>query len=271
MNKSEQINELALALSKAQGELEAVKFDTLNKYYGSRYASLSAVIESIKPILPRYGLSIAQHPFGEVNQNGIFIVGIETMLLHSSGQWISESVSVPIADTNMLAVYTTRDNDKGDKYFTGPNILQESGKVITYLRRYGIVSILRLSAEEDTDGNPDEQIQETKSGSAEKKPPAIYDPLAVKAFIQKKAKLLSPASEKQIQLVQRKFQELIEDEDERHQVILFLTGAEHVKNADPTVINSILKWMRLDENYQLSAEAEGELAGIRAYLAAEEE
>jgi len=39
------------------------------------------------------------------------------------------------------------------------NVLQEVGKVVTYLRRYGIVSVLRLSAEEDIDGNSTEQAK----------------------------------------------------------------------------------------------------------------
>jgi len=251
MNKSEQINELALALSKAQGELEAVKFDSTNPFYGSKYASLGALIQTAKHVLSKNGLSVIQPASSNWLDERLF-VSVETTLMHSSGQWISSTLSIAV--------------DEGEK-----NMIQNLGKIITYCRRYSLASMLSMYADEDTDGNQEEQIQETKSGSAEKKPQAIYDPLAVKAFIQKKAKLLSPASEKQVQLVQRKFQELIEDEDERHQVILFLTGAEHVKNADPTVVNSILKWMRLDENYQLSAEAEEELAGIRAYLAAEEE
>jgi len=89
MNKSENISQLATALAKAQQELEPVKFDSLNKYFGTKYASLTAVIEAIRPVLPKYGLSIVQQQFSDI-VNDVYIVGVETMLLHESGEFLSE-------------------------------------------------------------------------------------------------------------------------------------------------------------------------------------
>ena len=78
---------------------------------------------------------------------GIFYVGVETMLIHDSGEWIKGTVSVPVVATELIEVFTRRFNKDGDAYYASPNILQEAGKIITYLRRYGIVSnILQLFA-----------------------------------------------------------------------------------------------------------------------------
>jgi hypothetical protein len=150
---------LAEALAKAQAELAPVQFDSFNKYYSSRYASLSAVIAEVKRILPSHGLSIVQTPTSYY-EDGVYYAGVETMVIHSSGQWIKGAVTLPLVATDNLEGYTRRFNKEGDAYFTSPNVLQEVGKVITYLRRYGIVSILMLSAEEDLDGNePDQHVQ----------------------------------------------------------------------------------------------------------------
>ena len=48
MRTSENINELALALSKAQGQMESAKKDSTNPHFRSKYADLAAVVEAIK-------------------------------------------------------------------------------------------------------------------------------------------------------------------------------------------------------------------------------
>ena len=90
MERSQEIQELAKALSLAQGEMGAAKMDTVNPFYKSKYANLGSVIESIKSPLKSHGLSISQFTEGDGNN-----VKLTTMLMHDSGQWLSSTVSLP--------------------------------------------------------------------------------------------------------------------------------------------------------------------------------
>jgi hypothetical protein len=129
MNKSESIKELATALSQAQGEMPPVKFDSQNPFLKNKYATLGAVIETSRPILAKHGLSMAQFPTSEGEH-----IGITTILTHASGEWMSDTVYIPVTDSK------------------GLSIAQSSGVVFSYLRRYSWAAILGLYADEDTDG-----------------------------------------------------------------------------------------------------------------------
>ena len=129
MERSQEIQELAKALSLAQGEMGAAKMDTVNPFYKSKYANLGSVIESIKSPLKSHGLSISQFTEGDGNN-----VKLTTMLMHDSGQWLSSTVSLPLPPD-------------------AKNIAQQFGIISTYLRRYGLSAILSVYTEEDTDGN----------------------------------------------------------------------------------------------------------------------
>jgi len=126
MNKSESINELATALSKAQGLMEGAKKDSENPFFKSRYADLASVVEAIRGPFAENGLSYVQAP---IPTEGDW-VQVETILLHASGQWITSIVDVPVA--------------KGDA--------QGYGSALTYARRYGLSAIAGVAPEDD-DGN----------------------------------------------------------------------------------------------------------------------
>ena len=125
MEKSEQINELATALAKAQGMIGGALKDSENPFFKSKYADLKSVWSVIKQPLSTNGLSVVQTP--ETSENG---VKINTMLLHSSGQWISSYVGVPV----------------------GKKDAQGLGSAISYGRRYALASIVGVYQEDD-DGN----------------------------------------------------------------------------------------------------------------------
>ena len=130
MNKSESIQNLAAALSKAQAEFPVIKFDSVNPFLKNSYASLGAVIAGSRPVLAKNGLAVTQLTFGEDG-----VVGVETMLLHSSGEWISDRVSMQVGEER------------------GKSSDQVAGSIVTYLRRYSLASILGIYADEDGDGN----------------------------------------------------------------------------------------------------------------------
>ena len=130
MNHSETIGKLAEALSRAQAEMHAAKFNAVNPFLKNNYADLGSIIDTAKPTLGKYGLAVTQHPFNDGDR-----VGVETVLTHASGEWISSSLSLPLADEK------------------GKSGAQVAGSIITYLRRYTLSAVLGMYSDEDTDGN----------------------------------------------------------------------------------------------------------------------
>jgi hypothetical protein len=125
MKMSETIAELATALSKAQGQIDAALKGSINPHFKSKYADLNALREAIREPLSVNDLSIIQLP-----RTAAGAVEIETMLLHKSGEFISEVLQMPY----------------------GQNTPQAIGSALSYCRRYSLSSILNLSADDD-DGN----------------------------------------------------------------------------------------------------------------------
>lgn len=118
--KSEQINELATALSKAQGEIDGAKKDSKGNY--GKFADLASVFEAIKAPFLKHGLSIVQTT--DVSADGIMLT---TTLLHSSGQWIEGYYPI-----NPL---------KNDP--------QGIGSAMSYGRRYALSAIAGISQIDD--------------------------------------------------------------------------------------------------------------------------
>lgn len=126
MNKSESIAELASALSKAQGEIEGASKDKINGGFKTKYADLSSVTEAIKPHLSKHGLSYVQ-----ISHDMEHGVGIETVIMHSSGEWLS---------CGILNVPVTKNDAQG------------YGSACTYARRYSLSAAFGVCPEDD-DGN----------------------------------------------------------------------------------------------------------------------
>jgi hypothetical protein len=136
VNKSESIANLAVALSNAQKEMPHVKFDAKNPFLLNKYASLGAIIDASVPVMNRYGLSIAQFPTSPEPQIGIpDHIGVRTILMHISGEYIEEAVYIAPQVTKGLSAN------------------QAGGVSLTYLRRYAWAAVLGLVADEDTDGD----------------------------------------------------------------------------------------------------------------------
>ena len=122
MTTSEQINEIATALAKAQGEMEGAKKDSTNPFFKSNYADLAAVRLACMGPLTKYEISVVQSPSTEGS-----VVSVKTMLLHSSGQWIRGIVSCTAKDDSAQSI----------------------GSATTYLRRYSLQSFAGVAAEDD--------------------------------------------------------------------------------------------------------------------------
>ena len=134
MDKSETIASLAKSLALAQGEMKPAAMNATNPFLKSRYADLGSIIEAARPVMAKNGLTFTQLVYRD--ETGI---GVETVLMHASGEWISSRLSVEVGEER------------------GKSTAQVAGSVITYLRRYALAAILGIYAEEDTDGNGHEK------------------------------------------------------------------------------------------------------------------
>lgn len=143
MQKSEQINELAAALAKARSDIQAPTFDRRNSAFDktatkNTYASLAAVIDAAIPKLAAHGIAVVQAL--QTSDRGVVC---ETMLAHSSGQWIAGSFEMPV--------------NKHDAH--------AFGSAATYARRYSLMAFCGIVGEQDDDdGNaaskPNEAAQQ---------------------------------------------------------------------------------------------------------------
>lgn len=123
----EQLDKLASAFVALQADLKPVAKSANNPFYKSSYAPLSEVMESIQPILAKHKLAITQFP---TNLDGVS--ALQTVLVHESGQTL-QFAPVPLLLTKQDA--------------------QSQGSAMTYARRYGVMAVLGLVADEDDDGN----------------------------------------------------------------------------------------------------------------------
>lgn len=142
---------LSQKLLEVQREGVKLQKSALNPHFKSKYIPLEEVIDKVVPLL---------------NDKGI-------VLTQSVGHW----------EGNPLLVTTLWDTESDEKLESAsPLILEKQtpqavGSAITYMRRYSILSILGLVADEDDDANSattqrrtrtvkPQQVSETGSGDA---------------------------------------------------------------------------------------------------------
>lgn len=133
IDKSDQINELAGALSKAQAKFRHVAKDKTARIrmkaggeYSYNYADLGSTWDAGRLPLTENGLSVSQLPS--------FADGwlmLDTILMHASGQYISSQMKTRADEMDVKSI----------------------GSAITYLRRYAFAAIIGLVADEDDDGS----------------------------------------------------------------------------------------------------------------------
>jgi hypothetical protein len=123
--KSEQINEIAKALSVAQAKITGAIKDTQNPHYKSFFADLASVMDAIRTPFAESGLSYTQTT--RITENGGVV--LVTTVMHHSGQWLAgEYPVIPI---------------KNDP--------QGLGSAMTYARRYTLSAVAGV-AQVDDDG-----------------------------------------------------------------------------------------------------------------------
>ena len=125
--QSDDLNELATALAKAQSEIEIAGRKETNPFYKSKYADLAELIKVSRPALTKNGLAVMQ----QITTDMDAMTWLHTLLVHTSGQWI---------ETRMRVIPVKND-------------VQSFGSCITYLRRYCYAALINIAvADEDDDG-----------------------------------------------------------------------------------------------------------------------
>jgi hypothetical protein len=126
-NKSESIANLAKALVAFNGEVRIIEKDATNPHFKNQYASLDTIIDEVRPLLAKHGLSMMQFPGGDGEK-----FTLRSMLLHESGEWI---------ESEPITMRPVKNDPQG------------IGSCSTYARRYSLSAMLSLNTGEDDDGN----------------------------------------------------------------------------------------------------------------------
>lgn len=128
---------LARALSKAQAaisnigkdrEVEVQARDQSKRGYKFKYATLAAIMDVVRKPLTDNGLSISQFPTFDF-KGAESTVTVETVLMHASGEKISNKITLPCLERDP----------------------QKVGIVLSYARRYGITALLGLAQTDEVD------------------------------------------------------------------------------------------------------------------------
>jgi hypothetical protein len=136
---------LPQALAKAQLDFPAIRFDSEAQLGGGRryrYASIAAILDAVRPTLNKHGILLSQEPS---QADGVVSVTTKLML---GEQTISSTLSAPMSRGGF----------------------HELGSAITYLRRYGLSSMLGVAAEEDEDGHAAQATAGAGKDAAPKRP-----------------------------------------------------------------------------------------------------
>lgn len=127
---------------KLQGNIEVMKKDQTNPFYGSAYVPLPKMLKVLKPVFQEHGFILTQST-SAVTSNGVGLNVVCSKLIHAE-TGLSESSAIVITPDLL---------PKAD--------MQKLGGAITYGRRYTLSALLGLE-ESDDDGN-------VASGKTEKK------------------------------------------------------------------------------------------------------
>lgn len=126
-------------LWEVQNEIKAIEKTEDNPFFHSKYFSVDSVIAQLKPILTRKKLVVIQPLAGDQGTPTLNTVVCDV----ESGEWINFATPLP----------------------QNPDP-QKQGAIITYFRRYALVSLFLLQGELDDDANsaaPTKAVSHKKS------------------------------------------------------------------------------------------------------------
>lgn len=145
-NTNENQVKLNISLVNAIKETKDIHADSTNPFHKSKYASLAAHLEALKPIFAKHGLAIIQFPIG--NEGA---VGVRTVIVHTDGGSVTCDALIP-----------------AEKGMTG----QQAGAIISYLRRYALASVAGVATEDD-DAESDRSARPAAFASTKAAPKSV--------------------------------------------------------------------------------------------------
>lgn len=147
MNQSEQINELAGALAKVQGEIQDAHKDKSG--YGYQYADLGQVLQIARPLMSSHGLSFSQFPTRPETAGQI---ALTTILMHTSGQYLSSTAEIPAEAKKGLSA------------------AQCVGSGLSYLRRYALAAVIGITQTDDDGAGGDDRDDSPRQQTTQRPP-----------------------------------------------------------------------------------------------------
>lgn len=118
---------LLSALHAVQAECPTLPKDAVNPHFKSKFTPLDTIVEIVKPLLQRHGLTWSTFPTRD--EHGL---ALRYSLGHvATGETLEDTMPLLLAKQDA----------------------QAQGSAITYARRYSICAVLNLVADEDEDGN----------------------------------------------------------------------------------------------------------------------
>lgn len=104
------------------GEVTNAEKNATNPHFNKKYADLSEILNTVRPVLAKHCLGFYQSPsFADG------LVTVKTVIFHSSGGAIENEFSLPCSQNNPQGV----------------------GSALTYCRRYSLTSLCGISQEDD--------------------------------------------------------------------------------------------------------------------------
>ena len=168
MKKSESISELSKALAKFQSNVKQPLKDKDNPFFRSKYVPLENVVEAITQEAPKHGLSFVQWALNDDTGR----VGVATMLMHESGEFIEFD---PV-------------HMKADK-----ETAQGAGALISYLKRYSLSAVFGITSDQDDDGNSASGNKVAKSATQAEIGNLKKEIIAFSDLMKKQGKDVTPA------------------------------------------------------------------------------
>jgi hypothetical protein len=130
-----------MALSRAQGNMNFAKKDSVNPSYSSRYSTLAACLDACRNQLAHNGLAVIQ----TVQADNDGMMHLFTRLVHGmSGEWIESDYPIICALDNSQAV----------------------GSALTYARRYSLCALVGIASEDDDGEHATSYNNDDKGGDS---------------------------------------------------------------------------------------------------------
>lgn len=123
MERSEKIDELAVALAKAQAQIGTAHKDSTNPYFESKYADYAAVKAACQEHLSTNGLSYSHLLSNDAGET----LSCTTILMHTSGQYLASKMTLKPTQTTPHAF----------------------GSCATYMKRYMLLGIVGIATDDD--------------------------------------------------------------------------------------------------------------------------